>query len=169
MDECFYVYQYLREDASPYYIGKGKGRRAWRHSKGEVLPPRDKTRVVILAHKLTEIEAYSLKMKLISLYGRKDLGTGILHNKTDGGGGPTNVSMETREKQSKANKGKVTPEEVKNKISKAKTGQKRKPFSESWKNAMSKAKIGKKGRPLSEETKEKIRKAQTGKKVFNGN
>jgi len=83
----YYVYSYLREDRTPYYIGKGKGRRAWRHFRGEVSPPKDKSRIQIVAHNLSEFESHILERKLIALYGRKDIGTGILRNKTDGGEG----------------------------------------------------------------------------------
>lgn len=85
--ENYYVYAYLREDFTPYYIGKGKDKRAWTKCKGEVYPPQDKSFVKILAHKLSEKEAFLLEVKLISFYGRKDLGTGILRNKSDGGEG----------------------------------------------------------------------------------
>jgi hypothetical protein len=85
--ENYYVYAYLREDLTPYYIGKGKNKRAWTKCKGEVYSPKDKSFVKIIAHKLSEKEAFVLEVKLISLYGRKDLGTGILRNKSGGGEG----------------------------------------------------------------------------------
>lgn len=88
MEHTFYVYQYLREDGTPYYIGKGKGDRAWKKwSKKDIKPPTDISRIVLVAECLTEDAAFDLEKKLISEYGRKDLGTGILHNKTEGGEG----------------------------------------------------------------------------------
>ena len=160
----YYVYQYLREDKTPYYIGKGKGNRAWYHGKKEVHPPRDKSRIEIIAYKLTEFESFVLERKLILLYGRKDIGTGILHNKTDGGEGPGNPSEITRRKISEANRGRITSEETKQKISNSKIGKKRELFSEEWKNNMSAIRQGKKRSPHTEETKLKLRIAQTGKR-----
>ena len=85
----FYVYAYLREDGSPYYIGKGKGARAFSKGRGEVRPPEDKTRIVILAENLEEKDAFTHEIELIAEYGRKDIGTGVLRNKTNGGDGPS--------------------------------------------------------------------------------
>ena len=84
----FYVYTYLREDGSPYYVGKGSGERAYKKwAKGEIKPPQDPSRIVIVEANLTEKQAFKLEKKLISEYGRKDLNTGILHNRTNGGDG----------------------------------------------------------------------------------
>lgn len=64
MDE-FYIYAYLREDGSPYYIGKGKGLRAYTKGKGEVKPPQDKSRIVILHNELTESVAFQKEIARI--------------------------------------------------------------------------------------------------------
>ena len=92
MIQKYYVYAYLREDDSPYYIGKGKDKRAWTKGKDEVGKPTDDSRIVILRENLTNEEAKDIEIELIAQYGRKDLGTGILRNKTPGGDGAVLVS-----------------------------------------------------------------------------
>jgi hypothetical protein len=93
----YYTYLYLREDNTPYYVGKGKNKRAYVKSKhGAIHPPKDKSKIVILHINLTEEQAFEVERTLISIYGRKDLGTGILHNRTDGGEG-TSGHVKTQE------------------------------------------------------------------------
>ena len=83
----FYVYTYLREDRTPYYVGKGSGERAFKKWGKGIKPPKDPSRIIIVEDNLDEQTAFDLERKLIAEYGRKDLGTGILYNMTDGGEG----------------------------------------------------------------------------------
>jgi hypothetical protein len=55
-ENCFYTYAYLREDKTPYYIGKGKGQRAFVKLKNEIPKPKYKDRIIILKNNLTEEE-----------------------------------------------------------------------------------------------------------------
>ena len=89
----YYVYAYLRSKDSktakagtPYYIGKGKESRAWDWHKSIPIP-QNKELIVILETNLTEVGALALERRYIKWYGRKDLKTGILLNRTDGGDG----------------------------------------------------------------------------------
>lgn len=95
----FYTYAYLREDRTPYYIGKGSSKRICQKKNNEVKPPKDKSRIIFLKQNLTEEEAFKHEIYMISVFGRKDLGTGILRNKTNGGEGVSGyIFTETQRK-----------------------------------------------------------------------
>jgi hypothetical protein len=184
----YYTYAYLREDLTPYYIGKGKGNRVYRRSKKDIKPPKDKSRVIFLKQNLTEEEAFRHEKYMIAVFGRKDLGTGILHNRTDGGEGATNthrnpLSDESKEKIRQKALGRKASEETKRKLSAIRKGKSihteeykkkqsekmkgntyglgRKHSPESLKK-MSESQIGKK---ISEETRRKLSESHKGKKL----
>ena len=99
----YYTYAYLRKDGTPYYIGKGTGRRAFNRNCKSVKIP-DKDRILILKNNLTEEEAFNHEKYMIAVLGRKDLGTGILRNLTEGGEGFSSSTMKLfweRRKESK--------------------------------------------------------------------
>jgi hypothetical protein len=88
MPNIFYTYMYLREDGTPYYVGKGTRHRAFyqKHRGGVIaIPPKER---VLLEPHASEEDALEAEKFLIAYYGRKDLRTGRLLNMTDGGENP---------------------------------------------------------------------------------
>jgi hypothetical protein len=93
----FYTYLYLRYDGTPYYVGKGSGKRAF-SSRHRVRLPRDRKFILLQDHD-TESDALFAEQLLIAAYGRKDLDTGCLRNWTNGGEGVSGISDEARRKK----------------------------------------------------------------------
>jgi NUMOD3 motif len=193
----YYVYAYLRSKDSPtakagtpYYIGKGSGKRAFidhryaKHNKG-VHTPRDTSQIVFIESNLTELGAFAIERRMIKWYGRKDTGTGILNNRTDGGEGSsghkhtaetceiislavTTRSAETRQKISAGNKGKHRSEETKQKMREANLGktmsvESRRKMSMAKQNMSDETKQKMRNKVVSQETREKMSLASKGK------
>ena len=143
-NENYYVYEYIHPiKLTPFYVGKGKGDRAYQHIKPNKIN-KEKTYlkrscvnlcmelwgeplIDFVGDGLTEKEALDLERLEIERWGRRDNGTGCLANLTDGGCGPSGVIMsdETRNKISLIGKGRKRSSEAIEKTRIAATGKRR--------------------------------------------
>jgi hypothetical protein len=184
----FYVYIHRLEGQElPFYIGKGRGRRAWKTDRRSQywknIVKEGRLSVEIVQNALTEKEAFELERLLIKQYGRRQYG-GCLCNLTDGGEGGSGMVMSEEAKAKLAaaargkpahNKGVPLSDETKQKLSASLkgrpgpwTGKKRPSPSEETRKKMSEAHKGKNnhfyGRHHSDESKVLISEAKRRKK-----
>lgn len=195
-----YVYVHRRKDNNePFYVGVGGLISFDNYRRAYAKTVRDSARnrhwkstvnlygfnVEIILDNCTSKEAFNKEIELILKYGRRDLNTGSLVNLTSGGEGNLEMSQESRDKISKAHKGKkVSRESIEKRMIKLRGVS----LSEDHKRKMSDVKKGKipknmellrklnigrkasletrrlqsqaqKGKILSEDTKKKLRKS----------
>ena len=94
--KVFYTYLWLREDGTPYYVGKGTGDRAFRKRKLHNPPTHEN---ILIQDYPDEASAFAAEKFLIALYGRKNIGTGCLWNLTDGGEGTSGAVYSVRSRE----------------------------------------------------------------------
>jgi len=121
--KIYYVYAWLRQRSSangpiggPYYIGKGKGGRAYKQRRYK---PRHRELIILVDQNIPESYAFFLEKYLIAYYGRLNNDTGILHNRTDGGEGASGYIVTEKQKQqiSAKNKGRKASAKTRQKLS----------------------------------------------------
>ena len=108
----FYTYVLSRPDGTPFYVGKGHGKRYLacggnQHAQNiykKIIEEDGKVGLTIIYARRGEDEALAREKVLIRWYGRADQGRGSLVNLTDGGDGLSNPSIEIRAKMRIAKK-----------------------------------------------------------------
>lgn len=173
----FYVYLHLRaDDGLPFYVGKGRNRRAWiahgRNIHWQRTVSKHGLVVEILKDSMNEDAAFEFEKSTILTLGR-----GFLCNYTDGGDGPSGYkhsaetlaklrlsligrrhSDATKARIGAKSKGRIVSEETRQKLSAANVGVT--PSSET----LAKRSVALSGRKFSDEHRAKISKALTGRK-----
>ena len=179
-DHRFYVYCYAEPGADhPFYIGRGRGRRAFEHLSPSRLSGKSlfaeklrslleggvQPRLEFLFVALTNKEANLLERKLILKWGRLDLGTGPLTNRTDGGGGQEGrvASEETRRRYSEVHRGRRHTDAAKAKIGAASVGNTHGLGHAHTPEAKARISVANLGKTLSPETRTKIGDATRGR------
>ena len=178
-NDQYYTYLYRDIDGTPIYVGKGKGRRAWKHWQGRgnkrllnTLLKRLETHGVRLEpeiqYHVSEETAFATEINLIKFYGRADLKTGTLYNLTGGGEGTSGhiATQAQKDAISRANKGRPKTQSqieasIKNGL--ASKGRKLGPTSQAQKDAVSKAQKGRKQVPATHAQKAAVSLAHKGK------
>lgn len=146
----YYVYlHYKTGEDKPFYVGKGKGERAYStHNRSKYWHnvATGGYKVEYEFEQLDETTALQMEADLIQMWGRRNLNTGCLVNLTDGGDTNNNrvVTIDTRRRMRDAQLGKKRAT-----------------------SAVEKARQKLAGHPVSDETREKISRAQIGKVVSN--
>ena len=191
MDETKKYYTYILRrpdkldngDPMIFYVGKGHGARAYNHTTKSSLKSRSHKNSIIkkllneninvpvefILENVSEKEAFDKEIELIKKYGRYDLGTGILSNKTNGGEGSsgTIVLAKTRKKISIANTGHIVSAETRKKLSIANTRENNPNWGNTGENSPIWGKTGKNspswGRKASDKTRKKMSIALAGK------
>jgi len=166
-----YEYGEYKFDYEPFYVGKGKDKRAFTHLTKckenidfsnrikEIQKETNNDPIIIFSNKnITDGASLMIERKIVKSIGRLNKGNGPLYNKTDGGNGCSGkiCTIEQRKRISDAHKGHKHSEETKKKMSNAHKG---KIFSKEHRNNLSlslKGNTNSNGYKHTEETKKKI-------------
>lgn len=159
-------YTYIWRDASgvPFYVGKGKGRRARQLSGRSVefkaIHSQGGCSVDLVDMFIHESQAHAHEIELIERFGRREMG-GLLINKTDGGDGTSGAirTAEHKAKISASKVGKPRPDWLKEHLSALKKGV---PLAPEHREAISRAQIG---LTHTESARKKIGDAHRGKTI----
>ncbi len=120
----FYVYRHIRLDTNtPFYVGKGKNKRAYavkkRNNRWQSIVNKHGYRVEFLIININEDLAFKKEMEFIKLYKNFKY---CEANFTDGGDGLRNPSQEIRDKIANSVRGLKHSEETKRNMSKTRLG-----------------------------------------------
>jgi hypothetical protein len=179
MENNYYIYFHINLVSNEvFYVGKGKGRRAWRKfgrsQYWNRIVNKYGYRVDIIHENLSEKRAFDWEKLYISMFGRKNL-----CNLTDGGDGSTGcipneetrkklrnkiVTEETRKKISQSQKGRIVTEQTRKKLSQSHKG------NNNWlgKTHTEETKQKMRNKIVTEETRKKIKKNNGVKCEYKG-